>query len=46
MSRKNAEIEKKLVEQQTQIRRLKQELQNANIDRAKYKRLLDEEKRK
>ena len=46
LSRRNVEIEKKLVEQETQIRRLKQDLQNANIDKAKYKRFHDEEKRK
>ena len=46
LSRRIAEIEKKLAESETQIRRLKHDLNQANIDKAKYKRFHDEEKRK
>ena len=46
LAKRNAELEKKLLENEVTMRRIKTQLDNANTDKAKFKRFYEEEKRK
>ena len=46
MSKRNAELEKKFIEMDTSHKRLTKQLDQAKQDKANFKRLYEEEKRK
>lgn len=46
MSKRNAELEKKIVEQDIAIKRFKSQLDTACQDKARFKRMYEEEKRR
>lgn len=46
MAKRNAELEKKQLENEIAHKRLQKQLESANIDKAKFKRMVEDEKRK
>lgn len=46
MAKRNAELEKKHLEIEIANKRLQKQLDSANVDKAKFKRMYEDEKRK
>ena len=46
LAKRNAELEKKQMENEISMKRIKHQLDTANQDKARFKRMYDEEKRK